>query len=58
MNGLNPYCETDPLPAFGMTVGAIAVAVALAFGLGGRDVAARQVEEWREQISSRTQNRN
>ncbi len=43
--------------AFGMTVGAIAVAIALAFGLGGRDVAARQVEEWREQISSSTKNR-
>ena len=44
--------------AFGMTVGAIAVAIALAFGLGGRDVAARQVEEWREQISSSPENRN
>ena len=38
--------------AFGMTVGAIAVAIALAFGLGARDTAARQVEEWREQLNS------
>ncbi len=33
--------------AFGLLLGSIAVAVALAFGLGGRDVAARQIEEWR-----------
>jgi hypothetical protein len=32
--------------AFGLTVGAIAVALAVAFGLGGRDMAARQLEEW------------
>jgi hypothetical protein len=33
--------------AFGLLLGSIAVAVALAFGLGGRDIAARQIEEWR-----------
>ena len=44
--------------AFGLIVGAIAVAIALTFGLGGRDVAARQVEEWREQISSSAEKRN
>jgi hypothetical protein len=33
--------------AFGLTVGAVAVAFALAFGLGGRDLAARTLEEWR-----------
>ncbi|UBF27262.1 mechanosensitive ion channel [Kovacikia minuta CCNUW1] len=32
--------------AFGLLFGAIAVAIALAFGLGGRDVAAEQLREW------------
>lgn len=32
--------------AFGLLLGAIAVAIALAFGLGGRDIAANQVREW------------
>lgn len=32
--------------AFTLLLGAIAVAVALAFGLGGREVAAKQVEKW------------
>ncbi|MBE9099216.1 mechanosensitive ion channel [Vacuolonema iberomarrocanum] len=32
--------------AFGLLFGAIAVAIALAFGLGGRDVAAEQIREW------------
>lgn len=32
--------------AFGLVVGAIAVAAAIAFGLGARDTAGRQVEEW------------
>jgi hypothetical protein len=32
--------------AFGLVLGAIAVAAALAFGLGGREVAARQLEQW------------
>ena len=32
--------------AFGLVVGAAAVAVAIAFGLGGRDVASRQLEGW------------
>jgi hypothetical protein len=39
--------------AFALILGAIAVAVALAFGLGGRDVAARQLEEWTESIKSK-----
>ena len=34
--------------AFGIVLGAIALALALAFGLGGREVAARQLEEWRQ----------
>ena len=33
--------------AFGLTLGAVAVASALAFGLGGRDIAARMLEDWR-----------
>ena len=32
--------------AFGLLLGAIAVAIALAFGLGARDIAAAQVREW------------
>jgi hypothetical protein len=32
--------------AFGLLMGAIAVAIALAFGLGGREVAADQMREW------------
>lgn len=32
--------------AFGLLLGAIAVAIALAFGLGSRDIAAAQVREW------------
>jgi hypothetical protein len=32
--------------AFGLLVGAIAVAIALAFGLGGRDIASEQIREW------------
>jgi len=32
--------------AFGFILGAIAIAVALSFGLGGRDIAAEQLREW------------
>ncbi|WP_416676669.1 mechanosensitive ion channel [Egbenema bharatensis] len=32
--------------AFGLLVGAIAVAIALAFGLGGRDVASEELRNW------------
>jgi len=34
--------------AFGLLLGAIAVAIALAFGLGGREIAARKVAGWLE----------
>ena len=34
--------------AFGLTLGAVAVAVAIAFGLGGREIAARQLDNWRQ----------
>ena len=32
--------------AFGLTLGSVAVAIALAFGLGGRDAAGKQLEYW------------
>ena len=32
--------------AFGLLLGALAVALALSFGLGSRDIAAQQVQEW------------
>ena len=32
--------------AFGLLLGSVAIAIALAFGLGSRDIAARQVESW------------
>jgi hypothetical protein len=32
--------------AFGLTLGAVAVALALSFGLGGREAAGRQMEHW------------
>ena len=32
--------------AFGLSLGAVAVAVALSFGLGGREAAGRQMEYW------------
>jgi hypothetical protein len=35
---------------FGLTLGAIAVAVALSFGLGGREAAGKQMEHWLSQI--------
>ena len=39
--------------AFGGLLGAIAVAVALAFGLGARDVAGRTVERWSNKLEGR-----
>ncbi len=36
--------------AFGLLLGAIAVAVALAFGLGGREIAGREMERWIEAV--------
>ncbi|MBW4655053.1 MAG: mechanosensitive ion channel [Kaiparowitsia implicata GSE-PSE-MK54-09C] len=38
--------------AFGLLLGAIAVAIALAFGLGGRDIAAEQIREWLSSFKS------
>jgi hypothetical protein len=36
--------------AFGLLFGAVAIAIAIAFGLGGREVVAQQLQEWRSQI--------
>jgi hypothetical protein len=42
--------------AFGLVLGAVAVAVAIAFGLGGREIAARELQGWvqsaRSQVST------
>lgn len=38
--------------AFGLTLGAIAVAVALAFGLGGREAAGRLMSRWLDRIGN------
>ena len=34
------------VPAFGLILGAIAVTIALSFGLGGREAAGKQMEYW------------
>jgi hypothetical protein len=39
--------------AFGLLLGSVAVAVALAFGLGSREVAGREVNEWVQSLKSR-----
>ena len=39
--------------AFGLLLGAIAVAGALAFGLVGREIAARELEEWLQSVKSK-----
>ncbi len=36
--------------AFGLLLGAIAIAIAIAFGLGGREVAGKQLQEWRNEL--------
>jgi hypothetical protein len=38
--------------AFGLLLGAIAVAVALAFGLGAREIAAHELQNWLESVKS------
>ncbi len=37
--------------AFGLILGALAVAAAIAFGIGGRDVAGELVAEWRQKLT-------
>jgi len=36
--------------AFGLTFGAVAVAAAIAFGVGGRDLAGRKLQDWEESL--------
>src|SRR5215212_6767249 len=40
--------------AFGLLLGAVAVAAALAFGFGGREVAGRELENWVERVKARS----
>ena len=40
--------------AFGLLLGAIAIAISLAFGLGGRDIARSQVQEWLDSYKSKS----
>ena len=39
--------------AFGLLLGAVAVAVALAFGLGGREVAGQHLSQWSECLKNK-----
>jgi len=39
--------------AFGLLLGAVALATAIAFGVGGREFAARRLEEWQNSIRSK-----
>jgi hypothetical protein len=43
---------------FGLLLGALAVAAAIAFGIGGRDVAARMVNRWSETVFESEQETN
>ena len=40
--------------AFGVLLGSVAVAAAVAFGLGGREVAAEQLREWLQMFKQRS----
>ena len=42
--------------AFGLTLGALALAAGLAFGLGGRESAGDTVKEWRAELKSSRRN--
>lgn len=44
------FAEPIVILAFGLFFGAIAVAVALAFGLGGRETASKQIAEWTDTL--------
>ncbi|WP_084639540.1 mechanosensitive ion channel [Geitlerinema sp. PCC 9228] len=39
--------------AFGLVLGSIAVAVAIAFGVGGKDIAAEQIRQWLDAFKNR-----
>ncbi|MEO0768114.1 MAG: hypothetical protein AAFY72_01560, partial [Cyanobacteria bacterium J06649_4] len=36
--------------AFGLLLGAVAIAIAISFGLGGREVAGKQLQEWLNEL--------
>jgi hypothetical protein len=38
--------------AFGLLLGSVAVAAAIAFGIGGREFASRKIDEWTRSIES------
>ena len=38
--------------AFGLILGAFAVAAAIAFGIGGKEIAAKKLNQWNESIKS------
>jgi hypothetical protein len=38
---------------FGLLLGAVALATAIAFGVGGREYAAKRLEEWHGSIKSK-----
>src|SRR3954469_1668943 len=40
--------------AFGLLLGAVAVASAIAFGFGGREVAGRELEHWVDEVKTRS----
>jgi hypothetical protein len=40
--------------AFGLLLGAVAISTAISFGIGGRDFAARKLEEWNDSASSKS----
>ncbi len=43
--------------AFGIVLGALAVAFAIAFGIGGREIAAKKIEEWLKSVESKKSSR-
>ncbi len=44
--------------AFGLTLGAIAIAAAIAFGIGGRDLASKKLADWNEKLSDEVRSLN
>jgi hypothetical protein len=46
------FGEEIVLLAFGLFFGAVAIAAAIAFGIGGRDFAAKQIQQWSQKIDS------
>jgi len=39
--------------AFGLVLGAAAVAAAIAFGMGGRDLARQELERWSDEMKNK-----